>query len=303
MCVPYHPSITLLKFAYNLSQLQDAGSAGLAYLALLILYCRQSERSRTPPSLARISRWTFLSQATVDSVSFAGHITFAILAEGRPSLTLIAPAFLSCLLFVFEAVSSIMPPCPRLTSDGSQQFSILVHQIQAPENVVVPSPPPATPSPPPPSPPLVTADVETSYPPAPAQPPGNQTPTRPTQQARPPTATSQGEPSSFLSFFIHHIRTDPQARLCKLILFSIPLDHQLNPVIIGFTLFIFLTLVVRVILSPTLSMVFVGITYSFIWLPQIIRSVRRGRSSGLSKEYVVGTTVCRLSLALCKFVF
>ena len=82
--------------------------------------------------------------------------------------------------------------------------------------------------------------------------------------------------------------------------FLIPLGHQLNLVFIGVTLFIFLTLVVRVILSPTLSMVFVGITYSFIWLPQIIRSVRRGRSSGLSKEYVVGTTVCRLFLALCK---
>ena len=40
----------------------------------------------------------------MDSVSFAGHITFAILAEGRPSLSLIAPAFLACLVFVHEAV-------------------------------------------------------------------------------------------------------------------------------------------------------------------------------------------------------
>lgn len=34
-----------------------------------------------------------------------------------------------------------------------------------------------------------------------------------------------------------------------------------------------------------------------------MRSVRRGRTSGLAREYVVGTTVCRLYLALCEFVF
>lgn len=43
----------------------------------------------------------------MDSVSFAGHITFAILAEGRPSISLVAPAFLACLVFVQEAVSSL----------------------------------------------------------------------------------------------------------------------------------------------------------------------------------------------------
>lgn len=41
----------------------------------------------------------------MDSVSFAGHITFAILAEGRPSISLIAPAFLACIIFLHEAVS------------------------------------------------------------------------------------------------------------------------------------------------------------------------------------------------------
>lgn len=48
-----------------------------------------------------------MAQATMDSVSFAGHITFAILAEGRPSISLVAPAFLACLVFVQEAVSSL----------------------------------------------------------------------------------------------------------------------------------------------------------------------------------------------------
>jgi hypothetical protein len=82
----------------------DAGLSGLVYLAILFLFARQAERSRTPSGISRVSRWTFLAQSTMDSVSFAGHITFAILAEGRPSLTLIAPAFLACALFVQEAV-------------------------------------------------------------------------------------------------------------------------------------------------------------------------------------------------------
>lgn len=42
----------------------------------------------------------------MDSVSFAGHITFAILAEGRPSISLVAPAFLACVVFLHEAVSN-----------------------------------------------------------------------------------------------------------------------------------------------------------------------------------------------------
>ena len=48
-------------------------------------------------------------------------------------------------------------------------------------------------------------------------------------------------------------------------------------------------------------MIFVAVSYSLIWLPQIVRSARRGRTSGLAREYVIGTTVCRLYLALCEF--
>ena len=105
-----------LQVPYLLSQLHrvvnvptvglysDAGTAAITYLILLILLSRQMERSRTPSGISRVSRWSFLAQSTVDSVSFAGHITFAILAEGRPSLSLIAPAFLACILFIYEAV-------------------------------------------------------------------------------------------------------------------------------------------------------------------------------------------------------
>ncbi len=83
----------------------DAGSATVIYFILLFVLARQMERSRTPSGISRVSRWTFFTQSTIDSVSFAGHITFAIIAEGRPSLSLTAPAFLACTMFVYEAVS------------------------------------------------------------------------------------------------------------------------------------------------------------------------------------------------------
>ncbi|KAF5383788.1 hypothetical protein D9615_003714 [Tricholomella constricta] len=245
-----------------------AGFAGLVYLALLITFSRQTERSRTPSGLSRVSRWLFLSQATIDSVSFAGHITFAILAEGRPSLSLVAPAFLACVLFVYEA-----------------QFSVLVHQIQVPEDAVPITLPPIAAralAPTPPLPSVPPPNSDNTYPPTPAPtsaPPAQAPPALPPTPAPTPAPAPSPEQLSFMAFFFHHIRTDPQARLWV-------------------TLFIFLTFIVRVILSPTLSMVFVSITYSLIWLPQIIRSARRGRSSGLSKEYIIGTTACRLYLAL-----
>ncbi|KAF6761571.1 hypothetical protein DFP72DRAFT_1041797 [Ephemerocybe angulata] len=234
-----------------------AGFSGLAYLIILILFSRQVERSRTPSGVSRVSKWTSLSQATMDSVSFAGHITFAILAEGRPSLSLIAPAFLACMLFVQEA-----------------QFFALVNQIQGPENYTPPTPPPpaSTPSPTP-TPPSTNA----SDPSLPTVMPTARPPPTPAPAAAVPPPSPQS--MSFWEFLIHHIRTDPQARLWV-------------------TLFIFLTLIVRVILSPTLSMIFVAATYSMIWLPQIVRSARRGRTSGLSKEYIIGVTACRLYSAL-----
>lgn len=83
----------------------DAGISAFVYLVQLLLLSRQVDRSRTPAGLSRVSLWTFLTQSIVDSVSFAGHITFAIIANGRPSLSLVAPAFVACVLFAFESVS------------------------------------------------------------------------------------------------------------------------------------------------------------------------------------------------------
>ncbi|KIL69438.1 hypothetical protein M378DRAFT_69521 [Amanita muscaria Koide BX008] len=217
-----------------------AGTAMLAYLAMLILFARQTRRSRSPSGISRVSRWTFLTQASIDSVTFAGHITFAILAEGRPSLSLTAPAFVACILFIYEA-----------------QFAVLIYQIQLPETSS-PAENPGRPS--------QAANIPTTQAPASLPLPVTQTTT--------PTASR-----SFIAFLIQHIRSDAQARLWIM-------------------LFISLTVVVRVIMSPLLSVIFVTIGYSSIWLPQIIRSARRARTSGLAKEYIFGTTVCRLYLLL-----
>jgi len=78
-----------------------------------------------------------------------------------------------------------------------------------------------------------------------------------------------------------------------LVLISESYGHSL-----GLLLFVFLTIIVHTILSATLSIIFVAVAYSFFWLPQIVRSVRRGRGSGLTTEYLVGTTICRLYVAL-----
>lgn len=233
-----------------------AGLATAAYLALLVLLSRQMDRSRTPAGISRVSRWSFLTQSIVDSVSFAGHITFAILADGRPSLSLVGPAFLACVLFVHEA-----------------QFALLIHQIQAPEDAV-PSPVVPAPNPVPPTPtpaPILPSSTDPT-PPTPAV-----VPTAPPVQPTPPSPNSS--PPSLLASFIRHVRTDPHSRL-------------------WLTMFIFLSFIVRVIVSPSMTLLFVGSMYSFFWMPQIVRSARRGRSSGLTKEYLVGTTICRLYFAL-----
>ncbi|OAX43199.1 hypothetical protein K503DRAFT_853458 [Rhizopogon vinicolor AM-OR11-026] len=213
-----------------------AGISACVYLAQLLLLSRQVDRSRTPAGLSRVSLWTFLTQSIVDSVSFAGHITFAILANGRPSLSLVAPAFVACVLFAFES-----------------QHAILINQVQAPEDAVAPSPPRTV----------------------------QQEPSPPSQTAHPPPPTAPPRPTgpTFLTLLFQHIRSDPQAR-------------------IWLGMFFFLTFIVRVIVTPSLALVFVASMYSLFWLPQIVRSVKKGRSSALTAEYMIGTSLCRLFHAL-----
>ena len=92
--------------AYFRYWILDASVSAIVYLVLLALLSRQIDRAHSPAALTRLSLWTFLTQAIVDAVAFAGHITFAILANGRPSMSLVAPAFLACILFALEAVSN-----------------------------------------------------------------------------------------------------------------------------------------------------------------------------------------------------
>ncbi|KAF7969695.1 hypothetical protein HWV62_26216 [Athelia sp. TMB] len=128
-----------------------AGFAAISYLTLLVLLSRQMDRSRTPAGISRVTRWSFLTQSIVDSVSFAGHITFAILADGRPSLSLVAPAFLACVLFVNEAAPEDNAPTPVI--------------INTPPNTAPPTPSitgPTTPDTPGPTPSTVSPAATTT---------------------------------------------------------------------------------------------------------------------------------------------
>ncbi|KAJ7504432.1 hypothetical protein B0H11DRAFT_516924 [Mycena galericulata] len=243
-----------------------AGTTAVAYFIMLTLLSRQMQRSRTPSGISRISFWTFLVQCIVDALSFAGHTVFALVADGKPSLSLIAPAFLACVLFAYEA-----------------QFAMLIQQFQAPEDAPSRAPAPAPVNVSPDGPQAVEASpaIEPSIQPPPAAAPVP--PSEPQPPGALPAPAVQATPlsnqPSFLAFFIQHLRSDPQMRM-------------------WLVLSVFLTLMVHTILSATLSILFVVVTYSLFWLPQIVRSARRGRGSGLAKEYMLGTTLCRLYVAL-----
>ena len=121
---------------------------------MLLLLSQQMSESRSPAALSRISRWSFIAQALTDSIAFAcvglntwryvlctnilsQHITFAILADGRPSIALVAPAFLACALFAYEVVSQARVYFLDATYlvVGLQQFILLIQQVQAPEDL------------------------------------------------------------------------------------------------------------------------------------------------------------------------
>ncbi|KAG6374644.1 hypothetical protein JVT61DRAFT_4009 [Boletus reticuloceps] len=250
-------SIYLLYFT------PDASVSAIVYLVLLVLLTRQMDRAHSPAALTRLSVWTFLTQAIVDAVAFAGHITFAILANGRPSMSLVAPAFLACLLFALEAVSDASEVenlwLTLALLRGIQQHAILINQVQAPEDAT-PQPASRTPSP------VQNATAPTTDA---AEP----------QLPLPATAPPRPTGPSFYQLVIRHLRSDPQAR-------------------IWLGMFLFLTFVIRVIVTPSLALFFVATMYSMYWLPQVIRSAKRGRSTALSAEYLIGTSICRLYFAL-----
>lgn len=237
-----------------------AGISTIVNGLLLILLTRQISRSRSAAGLSRVSRYPFLAQSLIDAISFVGHITLAILAQGKPSITVVAPAGLACILFIYEA-----------------QFAVLIGQIQAPEDDQPPAPRPPTP-PPAPTPPQLETAPNAEDPATPSTGDAETRPLLPPTPPRPPTPTPP-PPPSFWRFFIHHIRTDPSARIWLFMSFV-------------------MLVVFRVVLILSLPLLFIGAMYSFMWTAQIWRSIRRGRTSGLSAEYLIGVTACRLFFIL-----
>ena len=64
-----------------------------------------------------------------------------------------------------------------------------------------------------------------------------------------------------------------------------------------------LALFVRVLVSPSLALFTIACVYGNFWIPQIVRSAKRGTSSGLRAEYLLGMTACRSFFALCECSF
>jgi hypothetical protein len=230
------------------------------------------------------------------------HITFAILADGRPSIALVAPAFLACALFAYEVVRrSTSLICWMLLTIfvGIQQFILLIQQVQAPEDLAAaPVPPrPTAPSTQSPSPPVNT----TNAPPTGVT--NGQNTTAPLTSQRPP-----GQEMTWFSVIrsvLRFIWYDEHNRICAPISLSSPPFHHLmeRTGLVGYFVFIVLVLVVRVVVAPGLAAIFLAVLYSSIWAPQIVRAARRGRPCALGMKYIVGTTIGRMLLALCTASF
>lgn len=64
-----------------------------------------------------------------------------------------------------------------------------------------------------------------------------------------------------------------------------------------------LIVVFRLVIVLSLPLLFVGSLYAFMWFPQIHRAIKRGRTSGLSAEYLIGASACRLYFLLCELIY
>jgi hypothetical protein len=268
---------------YLLYCILDASVSAIVYLVLLVLLSRQIDRAHSPAALTRLSLWTFLIQAIVDALAFAGHITFAILANGRPSMSLVAPGFLAALLFALEAVSNanwvlvLGQRSPYCMVCSNMRFSLIKsrpQRTQQPNKLDRPRllhrmPPHQLPTPLNPS-----------------------CPCQSQHHLRDPHSSS----SSFVTFGRTHklvfVRVHSSSQ------FTLVADPNMFPP--GLGMFWFLMFIIHVIVTPSLALLFVASMYSMFWFPQIIRSARRGRPSALSAEYLIGTSICRLYFALCE---
>ncbi|RXK41711.1 hypothetical protein M231_00946 [Tremella mesenterica] len=105
-----------------------AAYATIAQLITLMLLIRQMESSRTPSTLAKVSLWSIVMMAILDSWIFSSHVIVGIVTDNRASIPLLLPGFL--------ALCSAVLFAPR--------YCVLLHRIQAPERE--PSPPPRPPT-------------------------------------------------------------------------------------------------------------------------------------------------------------
>ena len=64
----------------------------------------------------------------------------------------------------------------------------------------------------------------------------------------------------------------------------------------------FLVVVFRLVIALSIPIVFLAALHCSIWSTQIYRAARRGRTSGLTAEYLIGTTFGRLYFLLCEFI-
>ena len=170
-------------------------------------------------------------------------------------------------------------------------MAIYIGQIQAPEDAPAPAEPPRPPA----------AATNASQTP----PDGNESVQaegeQPNPNPTPPTPPAPTRPTN-LQFLWTHIRTDPAARLCTCAVVCnvrIVSSHSLCP---GTLMSISLIVVFRIVMALSLPLFFISSLYSCIWLMQIYRSARRTRSSGLSAEYMLGTTLGRLFFVFCEYM-
>lgn len=122
-------------------------------------------------------------------------------------------------------------------------------------------------------------------------------PTPQTDQTQTPNVQQRSQ--SLLPLLWQRLRESQTARFCRPS--SINQAHSDTEIFQGLSVFIGLILLVQVLVSPSLALAVIATIYSNFWVPQIVRSARRGSTSGLRAEYLIGTTACRAFFALCKF--
>ena len=95
---------------------------------------RQMEATRTPSTLAKVSLWTIIMMAILDSWVFSSHVIVGIMTDTKASLPLIVPGFLClCSAVLFGPVSMTKPH--HTHKSNAQRYAVIIHRIQAPESL------------------------------------------------------------------------------------------------------------------------------------------------------------------------